>query len=100
MTGQEADYNRRHAAYDPQETPRQAVDYQAETLTSLRGLRLQYARVSALYVLREQVIRPVLAGVRTIRQHPHPVRTPALDQHYERLRLDLQPVFQKLGIAA
>jgi urease accessory protein UreE len=56
--------------------------------------------VSALYVLRDQVIRPVLAGVRATHHAPQPPLAPALERHYERLRLDLQPVFQELGIAA
>ena len=59
--------------------------------------------ITALQVLREHVIRPVLAGVRTPQLHPQPKTSPSLDQldqHYERLRRDLQPLFQELGIAA
>jgi len=101
MTGQaEADYTQRHAAYDLKKL-------RGKQLITKLGRSRRYEvsastmrAVSALYVLRDQVIRPVLAGVRTTRQHPQPVRAPALDQHYERLRLDLQPVFQELGIAA
>ena len=101
MTGQaEADYTQRHAAYDLKKL-------RGKQLITKLGRSRRYEvsassmrAVSALYVLRDQVIRPVLAGVRIPRQHPQPVRAPALDQHYERLRLDLQPLFQELGIAA
>ena len=101
MTGQaEADYTQRHAAYDLKKL-------RGKQLITKLGRSRRYEvsassmrAVSALYVLRDQVIRPVLAGVRTTQPHPQPLLAPALDRHYERLRLDLQPVFQELGIAA
>jgi hypothetical protein len=53
-----------------------------------------------LLVLREQVIRPLLAGVRT----PHWGRRPStwtrVDQHYQTLRLDMRALFKELGVAA
>ena len=98
MTGQaEADYTKRH----------DLKKLRSKQLITKLGLSRRYEvsassmrAVSPLYVLRDQVIRPVLAGVRTTQQHPQPILAPALDRHYERLRLDLQPVFQELGIAA
>jgi hypothetical protein len=101
MTGQaEPDYTQRHAAYDLKKL-------RGKQLITKLGRSRRYEvsassmrAVSALYVLRDQVIRPVLAGVKTTHQHPQPLLAPALDRHYERLRLDLQPVFQELGIAA
>jgi hypothetical protein len=59
--------------------------------------------ITALHVLRDRVIRPLLAGGHAMQPAPHPTTTPTLDQHYERLRRDLQPlfqVFQEIGIAA
>ncbi len=101
MTGQaEADYTQRHAAYDLKKL-------RGKQLITKLGRSRRYEvsassmrAVSALYVLRDQVIRPVLAGVRTPEKQPQPTLAPALDRYYERLRLDLQPVFQELGIAA
>jgi hypothetical protein len=101
MTGQlEADYTQRHAAYDLKKL-------RGKQLIAKLGRSRRYEvsassmrAVSALYVLRDQVIRPLLAGVRTTQPHPQPILAPALDRHYERLRLDLQPLFQELGIAA
>jgi hypothetical protein len=101
MTGQaETDYTQRHAAYDLKKL-------RGKQLITKLGRSRRYEvsassmrAVSALYVLRDQVIRPVLAGVRATQQQPQPTLAPALDRHYERLRLDLQPVFQELGIAA
>jgi len=101
MTGQaEADYTHRHAAYDLKKL-------RGKQLITKLGRSRRYdvsassmRAVSALYVLRDQVIRPILAGVRATQHTPQPTLAPALDRHYERLRLDLQPVFQELGIAA
>jgi len=56
-------------------------------------------RPSAL-VIREQVIKPLLAGVRTPALSPTPSIPTQTDQHYERLRLAIQPLFEELGIAA
>jgi hypothetical protein len=56
--------------------------------------------IAALLILRDQVIRPLLAGVRTRRAGPKPRTWSAIDAHYETLRLDLRHLFHDLGIAA
>ncbi len=55
--------------------------------------------VTALLVLREHVIRPLLAGVQTPPSPSKPITWTATDRHYEHLRLGMQPLFQELGIA-
>jgi hypothetical protein len=50
--------------------------------------------------LRDQVIKPVLSGTRLPKRGPKPSTWTTLDRHYEQLRLDMQLVFQDLGIAA
>jgi hypothetical protein len=55
---------------------------------------------TALLVLREHVIRPLLTGVQTPPCCSKPTTWIATDQHYEQLRLSIQPLFQELGIAA
>jgi hypothetical protein len=101
MTGQsQADYTQRHAAYDLKKLRGK------ELITKMgRSRRYQVSpssmrAITALHVLREHVIRPILAGVRATHPAPQPKLAPTIDQHYERLRLDLQPLFQELGIAA
>jgi hypothetical protein len=56
--------------------------------------------ITALLVLREQVIRPLLAGLRTHQRVPKPATSTTFDQHYERICRDLQSLFEDLGIAA
>ena len=101
MTGQpDADYTSRHAAYDLKKL-------RGKELIAKMGRSRRYdvspasmRAVTALLVLRDHVIQPVLAGVRATQPESPPNLPSAFDQHYHRLRLDMQPLFQELGIAA
>jgi len=98
MTGQH-DYTVRQAAYD---------------LRKLRGKRLvdkpgrsrRYhlpapaARtIAAMLSLRDQVIAPILAGVRSPRMGRKPSHWTPVDRDYETLRIGMQTLFGHLGIA-
>src|SRR6266545_2897234 len=50
--------------------------------------------------LRDQVIRPILAGVRVPRRGRKPKTWTRADQHYETLRIEMRALFTDLGIAA
>jgi hypothetical protein len=57
--------------------------------------------IAGLTVLREQVVGPILAGIRTPRRGPKPTAsTRRVDDHYETLRIDMHTLFDDLGIAA
>ena len=101
MTGQsDGDYTPRQAAYDLKKL-------RAKDLITKLGRSRRYQlsppsmrAITALLVLREHVIGPLLAGVRTP-AGPRTLSTlTTIDQHYQQLRLDMQPLFQELGIAA
>ncbi len=63
--------------------------------------RPEQLRVLCAYVvLREQVIKPVLAGVARDQLPPSPPKLSVLDQHYLALRAELQRTCQTLGLAA
>ena len=55
--------------------------------------------VSALVVLREKVIQPLLAGIATSRLGRKPKNWSSVDQHYETLRLNMRTLLQELGVA-
>jgi hypothetical protein len=101
MTGHsDADYSPRHAAYDLKKL-------RGKQLIAKMGRSRRYElcpasmrSIAALEILREHVIRPVLAGVRAPQRETQATLSPALDRHYQRLCLDIQPIFQELGIAA
>ncbi len=56
--------------------------------------------IAALLTLREQVIGPLLAGVRSPRMGRKPVTWTSVDRDYEKIRIDMQTLFQHLGIRA
>ena len=98
MTGQ-ASYSTRQGSYD---------------LRKLRGKQLvdkpgrsrryhvppQAARtIAALLTMRDHVIAPILAGVRSPRMGRKPKVWTSVDRHYEQLRVELQSLFTDLGLA-
>jgi hypothetical protein len=56
--------------------------------------------VGALLTLRDHVIAPILAGVRSPHLGRKPTTWTAADRHYEQLPIRMQPLFHDLGIAA
>ena len=54
--------------------------------------------IATLLALRDQVIAPILAGVRSPRRGRKPARWTAIDRHYETLRAGMQDLFHDLGI--
>lgn len=99
MTGQ-ADYTVRQAAYDLRKLRGNClVDKPGRSRRNHvppAGART----ISALLTLQDQIIVPILAGVRSPRMGRKPsIWTPA-DRHYEQLRVGMQALFSELGIAA
>jgi hypothetical protein len=54
--------------------------------------------IAALLALRDQVIGPILAGVRSPRLGRKPTHWTAIDRDYETLRIGMQTLFADLGI--
>ncbi len=55
--------------------------------------------ITALLTVRDKVIAPVLAGIRTPRRGRLPENWTNIDRDYETLRLDMQTLFNDLGIS-
>jgi hypothetical protein len=55
--------------------------------------------MTALWVLREKVIKPVLAGVTKPKRGPKPKHQTPLDAHYHAIQLAMFNLFQLLGIS-
>jgi hypothetical protein len=96
----EPPYTRRQAAYDLKKL-------RAKGLITKMGRSRRYTvqpqalrAIAALLILRDHVIRPILAGVRSPRIGRRPKTWTAADHHYERLRIHMQPLFEDLGLAA
>lgn len=99
MTGQtDADYTTRQAAYDLRKI-------RAKGLLDKPGRSRRYhvpphaARtIAALIALREHVIAPILAGVRSPRLGRKPAAWTTIDRDYEQIRIAMQGLFTDLGI--
>jgi hypothetical protein len=99
-TGQtDDDYTTRQAAYDLRKL-------RGKGLVVMPGRSRRYqvpedaARtITALTVLREQVIGPIVAGLRSPRQGRKPASWTRVDRDYEALRVGMQTLLHDLGIA-
>jgi hypothetical protein len=101
MTGlTDSDYTPRQAAYDLKKL--RAKDLITKVGRSRRNeLSSPNMRaITALLVLREHVIRPLLAGVQSPPRASKPTTWTATDRHYDQLQRAMQPLFHELGIAA
>jgi hypothetical protein len=56
--------------------------------------------IAGLLALRDQVIGPILAGIRSPRRGRKPAHWTAIDRDYETLRIGMQTLFADLGITA
>jgi len=65
----------------------------AATWTGLRAM-------TALFVLRDKVIKPLLANAGQRKRGGRPAHTTTLDRCYETLQIGMQALFEQLGVAA
>lgn len=93
-------YTARHAAYDLKKLRGKnivrPIGHTRRYETVPEGLQT----MTALLLLREKVIKPVLAGAGKPRRGPKPKNQSALDAHYETLRSDMRNLFHTIGLAA
>ena len=54
--------------------------------------------IAALLTLRDQVIAPILAGLRSPRMGRKPAHWTRVDRDYERIRIDMQTLFTDLAL--
>jgi hypothetical protein len=100
MTGQTPDaYTTRQAAYDLRKL-------RGKQLVTKPGRTRRYhvpghaARaITALLTIRDKVIAPLINGTRTPRRGRAPKNWTQIDRDYETLRLDMQTLFNHLGIS-
>jgi len=96
----ESEYTPRQAAYDLKKL-------RGKNLVRRIGKSHRYEAVpdglqtmTALLVLREKVIKPVLAGAGKPRRGPKPKHQSLIDVHYQIIQVEMRKLFQVIGIAA
>jgi hypothetical protein len=101
MSGQpESEYGSRRAAYDIKKLRAKGMVRKIGKSRRYEPVPEGLRSLTALLVLREKIIRPLLAAS----GQPEPSATPAhpmpIDQHYESLRVAMRDLFTQLGMAA
>jgi hypothetical protein len=100
MTGQDAaTYTIRQAAYDLRKLRGKQLIHKADRCRRYHVPSDAARTIAALLTLREHVIAPILAGVRSPRLGRKPLHWTAVDRDYETLRVNMQALFDHLGIA-
>ena len=101
MSGEaESEYGPRRAAYDLKKLRGKGMVCKIGTSRRYESVKAGLQAMTALVVLREKVIKPLLAASQrpepqTKLNHPTPV-----DHHYENLRAGMRDLFTALGVAA
>jgi hypothetical protein len=101
MTGQpESGYGARRAAYDIKKLRAKGMVRRIGKSRRYEPVPEGLRSLTALLVLREKIIRPLLAAGTQPEPQAKPANPVPIDHHYERLRAGMRDLFTELGIAA
>jgi hypothetical protein len=95
-----APYTPRHAAYDLRKLRGKGLVERIGTTRRYQPATPAIRTLVGLLILREKVIKPVLAGAGRPRPGRPPKRIHPLDLHYENLQREMRHTFAALGLAA
>jgi hypothetical protein len=101
MNGQtEAEYGPRRAAYDIKKLRAKHMIQKIGTSRRYESVPECLRAIAALLVLREKVIRPLLAASQRPESTSKPNHPTPVDHHYEHLRDGMRELFTALGMVA
>ena len=92
-------YQSRHAAYDLKKFRAKAWLHKIGKSRRYEATPDGLRTMSALLILREKVIKPVLAGAGKPKRGPKPKHQSPIDLLYQTIQLAMYNLFQTLGIA-
>lgn len=93
-------YGPRHAAYDLKKLRGKKLVDKIGPSRCYRPTRQGLRALTALLVLRDKVIKPLLASSCRLQRGPKPKNITPIDHHYYRLQIGMRNLFQDMGIAA
>jgi hypothetical protein len=96
----QADYTIRQGAYDLRKLRGKGLAVKPGSTRRYRIPPEAARTIAAMLALRDQVIGPILAGVRSPRMGRKPAIWTRIDRDYETLRIGMQTLFDDLGITA
>jgi hypothetical protein len=101
MSGEpDSEYGVRRAAYDIKKLRGKDMVRKIGASRRYEPLHQGLRALTALVVLRERVIRPLLAATTRPQSHSKLSHPTPIDQHYENLRAGMHGLFLELGVAA
>lgn len=95
-----SEYTSRQAAYDLKKLRGKNVVRKMGASRRYETVPEGLQAIAALLVLREKVIKPVLAGAGKPKRGPKPKHQSPIDAHYETIQVEMRHLFQAIGIAA
>ncbi|PYX84685.1 MAG: hypothetical protein DMG70_05800 [Acidobacteria bacterium] len=98
--GDSSAYTPRQAAYDLKKLRGKSIVERIDSSHRYRSSATGIRALTALVVLRDKVIKPLLASSCHRKRGPKPKNSTVLDTHYEHLQTDMQHLLTGLGIAA
>jgi hypothetical protein len=93
-------YGPRHAAYDLKKLRGKHIVCRIAHTRRYEPLANGLRAITALIVLRDKAIKPLLAAARPLHPTRGGLNPKTVDTHYHALRAAMQGVFHELGIAA
>ena len=96
----ESEYGARRAAYDIKKLRAKGMVRRIGKSRRYEVIPEGLRSLTALLVLREKIIRPLLAASRQPELQTRPANPLPADHHYENLRVGMRDLFKELGIAA
>jgi hypothetical protein len=93
-------YGPRHAAYDLKKLRGKHIVRRIGNTRRYEPLPSGLRAMTALVVLRNKAIKPLLAAAQPLRPTHGPRNPKPIDRHYHAINLAMQGVFHELGIAA
>jgi hypothetical protein len=96
----EAEYGPRRAAYDLKKLRGKEIVRRIGRTRRYEPMPAGLKAMTALVVLRNKAIKPLLAAAQELRPTRGAQNSRALDTHYDAIRVAMQGVFHELGIAA
>ncbi len=96
----QSQYGPRHAAYDLKKLRGKQIVGRIGQTRRYQPLGAGLRAITALLVLRNKAIKPLLAAAQRLRPTRGAHNPRAIDRHYDVMRLAMQGVFHELGLAA
>jgi len=96
----QADYTTRRAAYDLRKLRGKALVEKTDRSRRYQVSTSAFRAIAALIIIREKVLKPVLAGACKPKLGRPPKNIDPLDIHYINLQRELSRTFETLGVAA